>query len=275
MDRFTKALRSHSNQIFRFRSPYNHHVRNIRCQVNSLSFASTLTSSSSNYLPRFQNTRPTIVRNALSPTMSMQSKGSVLKRYFFDESRGSNIKRAFPQYSLFGGETCLTFKASMPTFKRAGGDGIALQQKGKIAMEFTPFQGNRWQWNDSTALFLTPEEVGLLLSQLPHYPVSIVRRDPGTNKMEGTETVITSNGDNGDFSKVLTITPKESVISFEIDYTQRGKGGQVHGFPRNIDVQLGEWEVVRSLLQESIPYLLGWRRMLEISTQNSLSKIDE
>lgn len=207
--------------------------------------------------------------------MRRKGNASTTKRFVYNSPEGG-IQRAFPQYTIFGEKICLTLKAAMPTFKRAGGNGIAVKQKGKIFFEFTPFMGNRWQWNDKTAVSLSPEETGLLISQLPHYPVSLVRSE-GRNKMgvDGGGTVITSGGDDGEIKKVFTVTPANGVISFEVDYFQKGNGGQVHGFPMKIDVQLGEWEIVKSLLEESIPYLLGWRRMLDIATKDSLSNIDD
>ena len=181
----------------------------------------------------------------------IRKQETTAKRFVYNSASQTDIQRAFPQYSIFGEKTCLTIKPSMPKFKRAGGNGIVVQHKGKLNFEFTPYQGKRWQWDDKTTFALTPEEAGLLLSQLPHYPVTLVRSSESMNKMGDTGgAVITSGGNDDEVKKVFTVTPAKGVITFEADYVQNGSSGNVHGFPMKIDVQLGEWEVVKSLLEE-------------------------
>jgi len=54
---------------------------------------------------------------------------------------GGAPSRAFPSYSIFGTDALLTLKPLLPTFKPAGGDGVALDRRGKMMLSFTPSVG--------------------------------------------------------------------------------------------------------------------------------------
>lgn len=38
-----------------------------------------------------------------------------------------------------------------------------------------------------------------------------------------------------------------------------------------ISIQAGEWEVLKSIFQTSIPYLLGWNTTLDIASAHAIS----
>ena len=160
-------------------------------------------------------------------------------------SGGAN--RAFPQYSVYGSESLLTIKPLLPSFKPAGGDGIALDKRGKIMLGFTPAasDGTRFLWDQQIQMALSVEEVGLIVNQLPAHPVELSRSgsqgEGGT--AEGTMTGVPD--------KVLTISPGEgAMVTFALDYVLDGVGGQISQLdtnsvnaPMEVIAQAGEFEV--------------------------------
>ena len=98
-------------------------------------------------------------------------------------------RRGYPQYTIFGPDTALGLRASLPQFKRAGTDGVSVDRRGKLVMEFIPRNntGAGFAWNDKVLFSLSVEEVGLLLSQLPGNSVELSHqtRDPNLAGEEG------------------------------------------------------------------------------------------
>jgi hypothetical protein len=194
-------------------------------------------------------------------------------------------RRAFPQYTIFGPDVAMSIRAVLPIFKRAGVDGISVDRRGKLVLEFVPRNntGSGFAWNDKTLFSLTVEEVGLLLSQLPSNAVELCHPTYGADDVEG----------GGDFSlmgvkqlggdaieKVLTINSGEgSTLIFKIDYMKGGVGGQtppgIEGMPTtplDVTIQAGEFEVFKSICTTSIPYLLGWNTSMDIASAAAISK---
>jgi len=216
-------------------------------------------------------------------------------RQYFDggntPSRPSSYtpSRAFPQYTIFGDDALLSVKPLLPTFKPASRDGVALDRKGKIMMAFTPRLDSDgsgvggFRWDDQITIALAVEEVGLLINQLPSYEVEICRDGPRPGTTEGTGNMqygmnsgAAQEGGGVQISdapdKVLTARPGEgATVSFKIDFVRDGVGGQIspvdnnsHHAPLEVVVQAGEFEVLKRIMESSIPYLLGWTSMMDI-----------
>eukprot|EP00585_Thalassiosira_rotula_P004756 CAMPEP_0196141236 /NCGR_PEP_ID=MMETSP0910-20130528/9253_1 /TAXON_ID=49265 /ORGANISM="Thalassiosira rotula, Strain GSO102" /LENGTH=166 /DNA_ID=CAMNT_0041402339 /DNA_START=42 /DNA_END=538 /DNA_ORIENTATION=+ len=84
-------------------------------------------------------------------------------------------RRGFPQYTIFGPESALSLRAILPNFKRAGHDGVSVDRRGKLVLEFIPrnTSGSGFAWSNKTLFSLSVEEVGLCLSQLPENNVEL------------------------------------------------------------------------------------------------------
>ena len=63
----------------------------------------------------------------------------------------------------------------MPQFRRAGNDGVSVERRGKLILEWIPRNntGAGFAWNDKTIFSMTAEEVGLLIHQLPDNSVEL------------------------------------------------------------------------------------------------------
>ena len=89
------------------------------------------------------------------------------------------------------------------------------------------------------------------------------------------------NSDTGENlpDKVLHITPGQGgMVSFKCDFELDGVGGQQAGGNQSPDVvgplevvcQAGEIQVMLSLIQHSIPELVGWKTQMDAAMQNAV-----
>lgn len=114
----------------------------------------------------------------------------------------------------------------MPIFKKAGTDGVSVDRRGKLILEFVPRNsgGTGYAWENKTVFSLGAEEVGLCVSQLPGAGVELSHKSfYGSSDIEDGTKVY--SGEMVD--KVLTIEPKEgAAFLFKIDFVKNGVGGQ-------------------------------------------------
>lgn len=200
---------------------------------------------------------------------------------------GGTPSRAFPSYSIFGTDALLTMKPMLPSFKPAGGDGVALDRRGRMMLSFTPSsagsdgQGSgNWLWQEQLTMALTVEEVGLLVNQLPMHEVEISRS--GNNNQGGRGGGEYSLAPEPEISdapdKVLTVTPGDgATVTFTLDFVRDGVGGQLspleensHHAPMEVVAQAGDFEVLKRLMETSIPQLLGWNNMMDIAIESMM-----
>jgi hypothetical protein len=113
------------------------------------------------------------------------------------------------------------------------------------------------------------EEVGLLTHQIPEHSVEFTRQSSATQP--GVDLP----------DKVMRAVPiSGGVVSFTVDYEKDGIGSQppppstagsnATGPPFVVEAQYGEVQVLRELMQTSIPKLVGWDIMTEINVQNTI-----
>jgi len=192
-------------------------------------------------------------------------------------------RRGFPQYTVFGPDVALSLRASMPAFKRAGTDGVSVERRGKLVVEFVPRNndGAGFAWQSKTVFSLSVEEVGLLLSRLPENSVELSHKLYGAEAGDGAGDVSGVDQLAGDVvEKVLTVDPAEgAAATFKLDYMAGGVGGQTPPglvdtppTPLEVTLQAGEVEVLKSICQSSLPYLLGWNTTMDIASAAAISK---
>jgi hypothetical protein len=149
-------------------------------------------------------------------------------------------RRAYPQYTIFGPDAAMSIRAVLPIFKRAGTDGLSVDRRGKLVLEFVPRNntGSGFAWNDKTLFSLTVEEVGLLVNQLPVNSIELCHPTYGPDGAEGGGGG-DPDGYGGNMSggprqvggdpveKVLSIEPGEGMtLKFKVDYSKGGVMGQ-------------------------------------------------
>lgn len=203
------------------------------------------------------------------------------------------LKRGFPAYTVYNDAAALQFKPTSPKFKSAGSTGLALSKRGNMLLEFfqkTP--GGVLNYDQKVVISLSVEEMGLLLSAIPTYPIEISRKvasdfsstggGGGTSENSTTNNPYTMSTTNELFEKVLKITGDGSTVTFTVDFIKDGVQGGYSPpdtenndnssitMPMEVTLQAGEWEVVRILLKETIPHLLGWRALLGLTESQEI-----
>jgi hypothetical protein len=186
----------------------------------------------------------------------------------------------------------------MPKFKRAqghsNGDIISLLQKGRLLLEFSPKNEDNqkgFQWDEKISFALNVEELGLILSQLQHYSVTLSRRIGGepssTTFGASAYNLVSTNSSSTEYmDKVLTVEPGEgATVTFRVDFMKDGMGGQKapkfasnetsNSAPLHVVVEAGEWEVISSIFRESIPHLLGWNQMMDIAVHSAIKNRED
>ena len=157
----------------------------------------------------------------VSTSLNFQLK-SPTKVTFQTQSRSFQVNRAFPQYSIIGDNALLTIKPIMPTFKSVGqsNDAIAIKQKGRILIEFSPNNGGNqpgWNWDEKIGFALSVDEIGLLISHLPHYGVTLNRQvggDQSSGFAGGPYDLVSATSSSSEtIDKVLTAQPGDDSVS--------------------------------------------------------------
>lgn len=195
-----------------------------------------------------------------------------------EQIRSFHPKRAFPNYTVASDLCFLNMKPISPEFKVVSKDAIAVSNRGKLLLELSPANGKGgYIWDDKISFALSTEEIGLCLSQLPHYAVSFSRNIGGGYSVgrNGVEYDLMGATTNENIEKVLTLTPGDgATITFSIDHEKDGVAGyMVQGLETSalsIVIQAGEWEVLSTLMRDTLPSLCGWNKMMEIQTNNAI-----
>ena len=95
------------------------------------------------------------------------------------QSRQSNVLRATPQYSVFGENCLLALKVLPPELRLLHKSNTLVtdnRKKGRILFEWVPRLADGSISRDTSLRFaLSPEEIGLVLYQLPQHEISISR----------------------------------------------------------------------------------------------------
>lgn len=263
------------------------HYRNFHTVV--CKSASTLhNAKTKDYYFVIGNTTEEVVSSGLSCPLSVSTIPNSSRRYFSttspppprDSLSGNN--KAYPSIRFYGATCVLTMKPILPTFKSAGqyDNIIDINRRGSMLFEFAPRNQAGIQWNKQIGVALSPEELGLLVQQIPHHNVTFTRLLTAGDGMNGIRYNMVSEEDS--VVKTMTVTPSGGgAIHFEIDFKKNGIGGQVppsgtnepnfDSAPLDLIVEAGEWEVLMLTAKESIPSLTGWRTLMNIAMNDSLN----
>ncbi|CAJ1942098.1 unnamed protein product [Cylindrotheca closterium] len=215
----------------------------------------------------------------------------VNKRFFSSPGGGGGGGyQASPSYQIYGEEVAFTLKCIMPSFRLVGNRTVVVDKtnKGRLLLEFTPRQAqdtNRFAWDQSIKFALLAEEVGTLVACLSHgQPVELARQTAalgGQQQQQQQQGQYGFHGETpgvGSLQKILRAMPDNGgAATFSIDYELDGRGSQdppnpneVHG-PLQIRLMAGEFQVLKSIMEHSIPRLVGWAQMMDRSAEDLVS----
>ena len=119
---------------------------------------------------------------------------------------------------------------------------------------------------------LSPEEALLLVDQIPHNEVQFSRQPYQVSESDARGL------------KVLHVVPNAATgqVRFKLDFEVDGIGGQPPWSdksqsvmtssittPMEVVAQLGEYLVLKNLIESTVPELVGWRYTMNIAAQNN------
>ena len=122
----------------------------------------------------------------------------------------------------------VSIKMIAPTYRLVKGGAIVVDssKRGRMLVEFTARTSTGgFAWNEQVRVALSAEEVGLICSQLPQYPVEFSRIAANSNDEEENSFGETVTNDMP--AKVLSITPGPgAAVTFLLDFVLDGVGNQ-------------------------------------------------
>ncbi|GKY94162.1 hypothetical protein MPSEU_000382300 [Mayamaea pseudoterrestris] len=171
-------------------------------------------------------------------------------------------KRTYPQYTVYGDTCMLSLKVVLPTFRATKQQGLYVDSKGmgRVVLEWIPRDSNgRGEPTKTVRFGLSPEELGILVDQLPHHSVELMRR-PSTDETSSN-------------NKLFRVAPNNNgMFSFAFDYERDGVTGVGPEGPFAVQVPLGEFTVLHELMKSSIPVVTGWSALLEAGTRAAMDQ---
>lgn len=176
----------------------------------------------------------------------------------------------YPAYRVYAENVAFIIKAIPPEVKVVGrSQANEISEKGRLLLEFVGRQGpgGKFEWTRPLRFALSPEEAGLVLARLKGgLPIELNRQTRSDDDQYGVMGL----------QKVLRVMPAsdgsvQMICDFEVD----GIGGQTPPSskegqgPFELSLMVGESQVLQSILEYSIPRLIGWAPMLDQAIQQS------
>ena len=163
------------------------------------------------------------------------------------DNDGQSNAKTFVSYVVYKGKAALSFKPIPPTFTQKGSSKI-VSRFGGMLLEFAPSVGLRqYDWTKKAAFLLEPTECGAIIGFDMYTKTSTVDlfHDPNMG-----------NNNAGQVSKKLkiTVSPDGKGLFISLQVTDKVAGTSNLSVP----VTSAEFEVVRNLLEFSLPRFLGF-----------------
>jgi len=164
-----------------------------------------------------------------------------------------------PVYTLFRSNVVFTLKFLPPTFKKTMNDNISIDRKGKIQFGFTPrvdSGSSLINWPATNHVIIGVEDIGTILYNVNNGILETMFQFNNVNdNLDITLKIVT------DDTTTTNDTTKNTIISLE----------QVDGHDvihREITLNEGEFEVLKTFLVDSIPHLTAWDHFINLSIRN-------
>jgi len=239
-------------------------------------------------------------QSLLATNFGVPSTSCARRSFSFYNDPPSQQNMGNAAYTVYGETFAFTLKAIPPEFRTlpSGTTILDASKRGRLLLEWTPMASGhddngygsgkrRYQWDASTRFALTAEEAGSLLGKL----------DRGDSSVEFSRRVSGEQMGQQNLDKVFIAKPirveetKNDGISLLVDYVdpdnhqlgqvphpqQNGGGGGPFGDeglkgPFEIQLMVGEYKVFRSIIEYSIPKLVGWSTMFDRNVEQAVSK---
>jgi len=219
------------------------------------------------------------------------------------DSSGQQPNMGAPAYTVYGEEFAFTLKAIPPDFRALPSGTVILDasKRGRLLLEWTPMasghdddnssygSGKRFRWDASTRFALTAEEAGSLLAKLDRGDpsVELSRRVSGDQmgqqnleKVFIAKKIELEGGENDGISLLVDYVDPDKHQLGQVPHPQPPSGGPGGGTfddeglkgPFEIRLMVGEYQVLRSIIEYSIPKLVGWSTMFDRNIEQAVAK---
>jgi len=195
---------------------------------------------------------------------------------------------------------------------KPNGEGMIVvdsSKRGRLLFEWTPLNTNtttttssssssfkKYRWDSTTRFALSAEEAGSILARLDRGDESIeFTRRMGNNNNNDYNNNSFQNTTGKNLDKLFCVKPieieiensggvkKNDGISLLVDYidSDSGRLGQIPHPPSDhdgmrgpfeIQLMIGEFYVLRSIIEHSIPKLIGWSTMFDRNNEQAVLK---
>lgn len=161
-----------------------------------------------------------------------------------------------PAYTLFRSNVVFTLKFLSPTFKKTINQNMCIDRKGKLQIGFTPrVDGSSLiNWPATNHVILGVEDIGTILYNVNNNILKTMF-EFSSNDMNLNLKIITSKHDNDKNSTKYTTISLEQIDGIDVMY-------------RDIVLNEGEFEVLKTFLVDSIPHLTAWDHFINLSIRN-------
>mgnify|MGYP006090402569 CR=1 FL=1 len=166
---------------------------------------------------------------------------------------GDKPYAVYANYRIYKGKGSLAINAIPPTFRQvpgANGFALSVERPGVMLLEFVPTVGERkFDYNRKQLFALSAAECGDIVAKTASGQSCSLIHDP--SKYKGMTDVSSNSGDSPDMKRV-NVDPMTQGDGFFVSLTSGGNN------KISIPVSSGEFIVVRQLLLDAIPHLLGF-----------------
>jgi len=167
---------------------------------------------------------------------------------------GGGARRAFAGFKVYKGRGALQVSPIRPSWRQLEEGSMAIDKPGVIFLEFAPAAGERnYDWSRKMTFAMNATEVGTIL-ETPSQKLEFFH-DPGKG-----------GSGEGSVSKVLRVEPTPDGNGYFFSITMSDKAAASKS-SLSIPVSLGEFGVLKSLFNYSLPHLLGFDEVFNCQPQ--------
>ena len=173
-----------------------------------------------------------------------------MSAYASADALQESSSRVYTSYDIFKGKSAMNVKVITPTFTQSSSGGpLSLKKAGALLLECAPGAARSYDWSKKLAMALSVTEMAEILAFTTEAGSLEFVHDPAAGQANAGQTV-----------KTLRVSVMPDGKGVFVNMAQRDKGGASTQLA--VPLSWGEFAAVRSLIDFSIPRLLGWDRAL-------------
>mmetsp|Transcript_10854 Transcript_10854/g.14777 ORF Transcript_10854/g.14777 Transcript_10854/m.14777 type:complete len:259 (+) Transcript_10854:110-886(+) len=186
--------------------------------------------------PRFSKTRPSAHR-------MVRANGQ--QSFSTEGGSADSETRVYVNYTIYKGKSALAVSLIKPRFKQQG-SYINLEKAGGVMLEIAHAVGERqYDWTNKQKFQLSPVEALKLISEAPKGCKFF--HDPNMGK-----------AGQGTVAKMFAASPMPDGNGYFLNLNVKSSMGGGSSSTMSVPIALDEFEALKSIIQYSVPHLLGF-----------------